>query len=342
MNACGRSIQAHPNHHRGLTTRPPNRSIGLLADRAAGGAASGSIHHPPASSAAASTPPNTHPILGATRDESSGMDSPARSAAAAARGGMSSLPPGMVAEGQNDAHSRSRVGSPTAAEELEEGADAFQESVIRFHLAMTDAHMAAAAAAGGGGGADSAAQQAALRRVFEELGAMRAELYVGSGAEDDDGQAAPQRAVQEEMLADCERKAGEVMLNLLRRATSAVAPDPEAAPGLFYECVRLRQEAKVGACVDRFLWMMSCLRAACLAEQAGFVGGCWLIPDSSRSPPHTYMCAPGGQHLRRLPAAPAGGGDGRGAQGLGRRALAAAAAARPERQHGGGRGHQCA
>lgn len=136
------------------------------------------------------------------------------------------------------AHSRSRVGSPTAAEELEEGADAFQESVIRFHLAMTDAHMAAA-------GADSGAQQAALRRVFEELGAMRAELYVGSGAED--GQAPPpQRAVQEEMLADCERKAGEVMLNLLRRATSAVAPDPEAAPGLFYECVRLRQEAKVG------------------------------------------------------------------------------------------------
>ena len=65
-------------------------------------------------------------------------------------------------------------------------------------------------------------------------------------------------AVRQEMLADCERKAGEVMLNLLRKATSAVAPDPKAAPGLFYECVRLRHEAKVSG------WV--CCRPACLAS----------------------------------------------------------------------------
>ncbi len=57
-------------------------------------------------------------------------------------------------------------------------------------------------------------------------------------------------AVRQEMLADCERKAGEVMLNLLRKATSAVAPDPKAAPGLFYECVRLHQEAKVNESIN--------------------------------------------------------------------------------------------
>lgn len=121
-------------------------------------------------------------------------------------------------------------------EEEKEGVEPFQESVVRFHLAMTDAKLAAAAA-------DREAQQAAMRRVFEELGAMRAELFVSSG---DGGSSPPEQAVvQEEMLADCERKAGEVVLDSLRRATSAVAPDPEAAPGLFYECVRLRQEAKV-------------------------------------------------------------------------------------------------
>lgn len=214
------------------------------------------------------------------------------------------------------------MGSPTAAKELEEGADVFQESVIRFHLAMTDAHMAAvAAAAAGGGGADPGALHAALRWVFEELGAMRAELYVGSGAAAaDDGAGggqgqeaqAQQREVQEEMLADCERKAGEVMLNLLRRATSAVAPDPEAAPGLFYECVRLRQEAKVGGWVGgRVAGQRVCrLSIGRTSIQSD--------PNPSRitTDPTKHMhapCTPGRQHLRRLPPAPAPGNDGRGA-----------------------------
>lgn len=152
-------------------------------------------------------------------------------------------------------------GSPTVAQELEEGADPFQESVVRFHLAMTDARLADG----------PAAQQAALRRVFEELGAMRAELYVAGGG----GGGA---AVQEEMLADCERKAGEVMLNLLRKATAAVAPDPEAAPGLFYECVRLRQEAKVGGLVGWWFWVGS---GGAFPSLSTFP----LFPQSNRLPP---------------------------------------------------------
>lgn len=53
------------------------------------------------------------------------------------------------------------------------------------------------------------------------------------------------QAIQEEMLADCERKAGDALLNRLRKATSAILPNPMAAPVLFYECARLKQEAKV-------------------------------------------------------------------------------------------------
>jgi hypothetical protein len=150
-------------------------------------------------------------------------------------------------EGEEDNGSGGRSPSAGQEEQVEEEVveggegDPFQESVIRFHLAMTDAQLAAS---------DPAAQQAALRRVFEELGAMRVELYVGQGAgQQEEQQQRDEAAVQQEMLADCERKAGEVMLNLLRRATSAVSPDPAAAPGLFYECVRLRQEAKVSECI---------------------------------------------------------------------------------------------
>lgn len=61
------------------------------------------------------------------------------------------------------------------------------------------------------------------------------------------------KAIQEEMLADCERKVGEVMLNMLRKATSAVNPEPEAAPGLFNGCVRFKQEAKAANIYGGFL-----------------------------------------------------------------------------------------
>ena len=138
----------------------------------------------------------------------------------------------------------------------EEEEDPFQASVIRFHLAMTEVqqhqqqHQQRLGMPSQGSEADEARQRAALGRVFEELGAMRAEMYVAGGAAD----ASPaQRAVQGEMLADCERKTGEVMLNFLRRATSAIAPDPEAAPGLFLECVRMKQEAKAANIYGGFL-----------------------------------------------------------------------------------------
>lgn len=145
-------------------------------------------------------------------------------------------------------------GSPTIMQELEEGTDPFQESVIRFHLAMTEVMQHTHTQAGGGGKKqsedDEARLHAAWQSIYEELGAMRAEIYVGSAAADS---TETQRAVQEEMLADCERKAGEIMLNLLRRATSAMAPDPEAAPGIFLECVRLRQEVKAANIYGGFL-----------------------------------------------------------------------------------------
>lgn len=53
------------------------------------------------------------------------------------------------------------------------------------------------------------------------------------------------QAINSEILADCERKAGQSLLDLLRKATSAMSPDPEAAYELFHECVRLKHEAKV-------------------------------------------------------------------------------------------------
>jgi hypothetical protein len=155
-------------------------------------------------------------------------------------------------------HERHNASSPTIMQELEEGTDPFQESVIRFHLAMTEVmqHTHTQAGGGGGGGGkkqsedDEARLHAAWQSIYEELGAMRAEIYVGSAAADN---TEAQRAVQEEMLADCERKAGEIMLNLLRKATSAMSPDPEAAPGIFLECVRLRQEAKAANIYGGFL-----------------------------------------------------------------------------------------
>lgn len=58
------------------------------------------------------------------------------------------------------------------------------------------------------------------------------------------------QAINQEILADCERKAGQSLLDLLRKATSAVAPDPDAAYELFHQCVRLRQEHKVRSQLD--------------------------------------------------------------------------------------------
>lgn len=58
------------------------------------------------------------------------------------------------------------------------------------------------------------------------------------------------QAINQEILADCERKAGQSLLDLLRKATSAVAPDPDAAYELFHQCVRLRQEHKVRRGID--------------------------------------------------------------------------------------------
>ena len=130
--------------------------------------------------------------------------------------------------------------------------DAFQESVRRFYVALAELQ--------------ASDRDEPLSRVYDELGAMRAEIYVASGAEPQVGWLIAlllwvlptisllkyippiTQPVQEEMLSDCERKAGDALLNRLRKATSAISPDPIAAPILFYECARLKQEAKVIGC----------------------------------------------------------------------------------------------
>jgi len=53
------------------------------------------------------------------------------------------------------------------------------------------------------------------------------------------------QGVHTEMLADCERKAGGALLELLRSSCSTISPDPIAARGLFRSCLRLKLEAKV-------------------------------------------------------------------------------------------------
>ena len=156
-------------------------------------------------------------------------------------------------------------------EEEEEEGDAFMEAVMRFHMSLAEVQQQQQQQQQQPQpplprrrrddeeeeleGERRARQKqqavnASLDRLFDELGGMRAEMYVGSVATDTSPE---QRAVQEEMLADCERKAGEVMLNFLRKATSAIAPDPIAAPGLFLECVRLKQEAKAANIYGGFL-----------------------------------------------------------------------------------------
>ncbi len=148
------------------------------------------------------------------------------------------------------------------AEEEEEEGEAFMEAVMRFHISLAEVQQAQQKQQSplpprrrreGDNDDEEGLEEelrarvmeqaitASLDRLYSELGGMRAEMYVGKVATETSPE---QRAVQEEMLTDCERKAGEVMLSFLRKATSAIAPDPIAAPGLFLQCVRLKQEAK--------------------------------------------------------------------------------------------------
>lgn len=170
------------------------------------------------------------------------------------------LPPSPVIDEASDG-----VASPPEPEES--STDPFTEAIVRFHMTLAevqqqhnrplselqtekyrknkendniDEKLLA--------GRDVAAP--ALGRLMEDLDGIRAEMYVGDTAAETSPE---QKDVQQEMLEDCERKTGDVVLNLLRKATSAIAPDPAAAPALFLECVRLKQETKAANIYGGFL-----------------------------------------------------------------------------------------
>jgi hypothetical protein len=179
-------------------------------------------------------------------------------------------------------------GDATVQDAGEEAPNAFQASVERFYLALMDVQ---------------AGQRSALDRVLNELAIMKAELHAGEHRVAEVSRlalgwsstpagdwwrngaftASFQGSVELEMLGDCERKAGQAILDMLRTATSASAPDPQAALFLFSECVRLGHESKVCGCIAVGLSAVACtcrlLLCTCLTlnPQAANIYGGFLL-----------------------------------------------------------------